>query len=172
MELTLWIAKKDRKSANELMIMLRSWMDIRAATQAKNSSTSSVESSAPGGTRCCHSSFLSKNTLAQVGIQLIKRCSFTFVSFNILTKCIIKLGNSFECIVIPVITILRTPPPPFALYYVKLYILFSEHFMCIPALFFDEGFKFWWQQGEISLHQFFQVHKPQVTKPGTSKSFF
>lgn len=156
------MAKKDRKSASELMIMLRSWIDIRAATQAKNSSTSSVESSAPGGTRCCHSSFLSKKTLAQVGIQLIERCTFTFVSIKTWEFFFMHGNNLVQRIFLTNVS-----------YYVKLNndILFSEHFMCIPALFLDEGFKFWWQQGEISLHQFLQVHKPQVTKSGTTKSF-
>ena len=67
---TWWIWKKARKSARELMTMERSWMDMRAATQEKNSSTSSVESPSLGGTRCCQHSCWSMNSLAHVGIQL------------------------------------------------------------------------------------------------------
>ena len=67
---TLCIWKNSRKSASELVTMPRSWKDMTAATQAKNSCASSVESVSSAGTRCSQCSRFSQNSLAHVGIQL------------------------------------------------------------------------------------------------------
>ena len=67
---TMCIWKNSRKSASELVTMPRSWNDMTAATQAKNSCASSVESVSSAGTRCSHRSRRSQNSFAHVGIQL------------------------------------------------------------------------------------------------------